>query len=550
MSNRDRAVRENPPKQNDVPQSFPRLLVDGAVRQGSVFRRSSPHCPPAGQTCVPRTGVGTGLARIRRVTVCAARGLRVGEGSAPSDVRCSSQPKRSSSSVGTNCVRPLHRHCAQQRHWPWRRPIDPTGGSAGRSDSQWAPEELRKMVIVRRVWGTQRANPGAPAAQGLCPSTLRGTCTQSATTGAPDAFHAATSARRGSGTQGTNSGAPAAQRRCSSAPRGSCAQWATAGARAGQGTWGSRTRKHREAGYGRPENRGAWTAKTVKRPPQQPAQPPVRQLLGATDAQTACHATSSTAPAHRPLFAPRTRKQQRTRKQHQQEHWPQRPTESSDPTQHAKGRTGDRPGPRTETTTRRNVTQGGLRAGPDPAPPPPHSFRTPQPPPSGALFSMGLALGAAPRRLRSCSHNPQPFLVRLRHGGRPPPPQTHSDVLERPYTAGGEGYPRPLDPPPLLPFQYLRLTAQISAPSAPRGFKLQKVWPAFHRGTLGGGGFQPPHPPLSTSCVRPKCKQDFKRPPDPRNKSPTLPDPVLALAERFVPRPNLPRRSFPLLRAF
>ena len=28
-----------------------------------------------------------------------------------------------------------------------------------------------------------------------------------------------------------------------------------------------------------------WTAKTVKRPPQQPAQPPIRQLLGAADAQ-------------------------------------------------------------------------------------------------------------------------------------------------------------------------------------------------------------------------------------------------------------------------
>ena len=49
----------------------------------------------------------------------------------------------------------------------------------------------------------------------------------------------------------------------------------------------------------------------------------------------------------------------RTRKRHQQEHRPQRPTESSDPTQHAKGRTVDRPGPRKGATTRRNVTQGG-----------------------------------------------------------------------------------------------------------------------------------------------------------------------------------------------
>ena len=48
----------------------------------------------------------------------------------------------------------------------------------------------------------------------------------------------------------------------------------------------------------------------------------------------------------------------RTRKRHQREHRPQRPKERSDPTQHAKGRTGDCPGPRKETTTRRTVTQG------------------------------------------------------------------------------------------------------------------------------------------------------------------------------------------------
>ena len=40
-----------------------------------------------------------------------------------------------------------------------------------------------------------------------------------------------------------------------------------------QGTWASHTQKHSEAGYGRPMDRGAWTAKTVKRPRQQPAHP-------------------------------------------------------------------------------------------------------------------------------------------------------------------------------------------------------------------------------------------------------------------------------------
>ena len=48
----------------------------------------------------------------------------------------------------------------------------------------------------------------------------------------------------------------------------------------------------------------------------------------------------------------------RTRKRHQQEHRPQRPTERSDPTQHAKGRTCDCPGPCKGATTGRNVTHG------------------------------------------------------------------------------------------------------------------------------------------------------------------------------------------------
>ena len=63
----------------------------------------------------------------------------------------------------------------------------------------------------------------------------------------------------------------------------------------------------------------------------------------------------SAQPQHTNDWAPRTRKR------HQQEHRPQRPTESSDPTQHAKGRTGDCPGPCKGAATRRNVTQGGAR---------------------------------------------------------------------------------------------------------------------------------------------------------------------------------------------
>ena len=118
-----------------------------------------------------------------------------------------------------------------------------------------------------------------------------------------------------------------------------------------QGTWASRTRKRSEAGCGRPEDGGVWTAKTVKRPPQQPAQPQYANYWAPLTRKR--HILPHPAqPQHTNHWDPRTRKR------HQQEHRPQRPTESSDPTQHAKGRTGDCPGSRKETTSRRNVTRG------------------------------------------------------------------------------------------------------------------------------------------------------------------------------------------------
>ena len=117
-----------------------------------------------------------------------------------------------------------------------------------------------------------------------------------------------------------------------------------------QGTWAAQ--KHSEAGDGWPVDRGVWTAKTVKRPRQQPAHPQYANYWAPLTRKrhTMPHSAQS---QHANYWAPRTRKR------HQQEHWPQRPTESSDPTEHAKGRTGDCPGPRKGATTRRNVTQGG-----------------------------------------------------------------------------------------------------------------------------------------------------------------------------------------------
>ena len=147
-----------------------------------------------------------------------------------------------------------------------------------------------------------------------------------------------------------------------------------------QGTWAAQ--KHSEAGYGRPVDRGVWTAKTVKRPWQQPAHPQYANYSAPLTRKrhTMPHSAQS---QHANYWAPRTRKR------HQQEHRPQRPTESSDPTQHAKGRTGDRPSPRKGATTGRNVTQGvrptPTNTKPDPiytlTPPsqPTLSCRSPQP---------------------------------------------------------------------------------------------------------------------------------------------------------------------------
>ena len=119
-----------------------------------------------------------------------------------------------------------------------------------------------------------------------------------------------------------------------------------------QSTWAAHTQKHSKAGYGRPVDRGVWTAKSVKRPRQQPAHPQYANYWAPLTCKrhTLPH---SAQPQHTNDWA------LRTRKRHQQEHRPQRPTESSDPTQHAKGRTGHCPGPCKGATTRRNVTQGG-----------------------------------------------------------------------------------------------------------------------------------------------------------------------------------------------
>ena len=94
--------------------------------------------------------------------------------------------------------------------------------------------------------------------------------------------------------------------------------------------------------------------------------------VGSTDRKTT-PATTSTTPVRQLLGSANVEVTP-------QEHRLQRPTEHSDPTQHAKGRTGDCPGPRKETATLRNVTRGGgggatlSRFEHKPAAPPPTAF--------------------------------------------------------------------------------------------------------------------------------------------------------------------------------
>ena len=59
-----------------------------------------------------------------------------------------------------------------------------------------------------------------------------------------------------------------------------------------------------EACGGRPECGGEWAAKTVKRPPHQPAQPPVRQPLGPANAETTPAGTQAAAADSGRLLVP------------------------------------------------------------------------------------------------------------------------------------------------------------------------------------------------------------------------------------------------------
>ena len=170
--------------------------------------------------------------------------------------------------------------------------------------------------------------------------------------------------------------------------------------------------EHREAGYGRPVDRGVWTQKQSNDPGNNQHNPQYANYWAPLTRKR--HIPPHPAqPQHTDHWAPRTRKR------HRQEHRPQRPTERSDPTQHAKGRTGDCPGPRKETITRRTVTRGLANA--------------------VALFRHFAALSAIPPQLPPFPRNSWPL------EGTP-------DRHPRPLRWGREG-PRPCGPP-CVPRQY------------------------------------------------------------------------------------------------
>ena len=174
----------------------------------------------------------------------------------------------------------------------------------------------------------------------------------------------------------------------------------------------------------------------------------------------------------------------RTRKRHQQEHRPQRPTKRSDPTQHANGRTGDCPGPRKGATTRRNVTEGGGGGAAGPW----DTNSPPRPPPRGASDSSLLKL--------LCSG---PWLCPI----APPPPQ---GGLRPTVSWGGRGVGVPTQgvappPPPQMscsecdvPWQASPTCGLVARPSAPTSCIMSRTVPrcpsvcdtVAHGGTSGG----------------------------------------------------------------
>ena len=131
---------------------------------------------------------------------------------------------------------------------------------------------------------------------------------------------------------------------------------------------------------------------------------------------------------------PRHTNDEAPRKQHQQEHRPQRPTERSDPTQHAKGRTGDCPGPRKETTTRRHVTRGGGGGCCSTAP-------------DEALFPSQGVIDLALSTIREDPECQNGFIVL--HGGNPPTPYFFkAETTEEKEVCP---LPVPFPPPPVPP---------------------------------------------------------------------------------------------------
>ena len=178
-------------------------------------------------------------------------------------------------------------------------------------------------------------------------------------------------------------------------------------------------------------------------------------------------------PRHTNDWAPRTRNR------HQQEHRPQRPTERSDPTQHAKGRTGDCPGPRKETTTRRNVTRGGGGL---------TVCRVPRVPGGGGGARSGARAPCA-AALR-CDRRGKPDEAAKKTGDRAAGERLRNPAFDEEEDAE-EPHPEWYDRghPRSRPFPR-RCGPRVTAVCVPHGC----VTPAVRRRRRGGGGGTPPSP--------------------------------------------------------
>ena len=330
-SNHQMRCMPSEPSANDPPP----LPLQGAreLHKGGGCVPRAGRCPPwggnRGVTSQPRAGQSTSYGDVKSIW----GGGRVGQ----EWVRKRGDQERQQTGGGATQT-----HKTQEPHQEGRGRAQQTRRRGAAGQERQPRRGTRMEGMGERAHGRQRQHRGWPGQSALPLPGARATPAQPASGGGclpqPRWAVCATGARAHQG-----------QTSCEGEKD---IWWMVGTTRGGAGHLGL---THTETQRGR-----LWTAcgqrgmnsKNSETAPQRPVQPQYANYWAPLKRKR--HTLPHPAqPLHTNHWAPQTQKR------HQQEHRPQPPTESSNPTQHAKGRTSDCLGPRKETITRRNVKQGG-----------------------------------------------------------------------------------------------------------------------------------------------------------------------------------------------